>query len=133
MFCEKEEKYSCREVLAVLQKEPLCVVCLAEVGAPFCFLANSRAVYDRGSLNVYVSSLEEQMPGCPPERGTEVILRFICRLSDRERAAVSVRGSVKRVYEKEEKGDEICRQFPGGWPVWKICGITMRGRTISSL
>ena len=102
MFCEKEEKYSCREVLAVLQKEPLCVVCLAEVGAPFCFLANSRAVYDRGSLNVYVSSLEEQMPGCPPEKGTEVILRFICRLSDRERAAVSVRGSVEKVYEREE-------------------------------
>ena len=133
MFYEKEEKYSCREVLAVLQKEPLCVVCLAEVGAPFCFLANSRAVYDRGNLNVYVSSLEEQMPGCPPERGTEVILRFICRLSDRERAAVSVRGSVEKVYEREEKGDEKCRQFPGGWPVWKICGITMRGRTISSL
>lgn len=133
MFYEKEEKYSCWEVLAVLQKEPLCVVCLAEAGTPFCFLANSHAVYDRGSLNVYVSSLEEQMPGCPLEKGTEVILRFICRLSDRERAAVSVRGSVKRVYEKEEKGDEICRQFPGGWPVWKICGITMRGRTISSL
>ena len=133
MFYEKEEKYSCREVLAVLQKEPLCVVCLAEAGAPFCFLANSRAVYDRGSLNVYVSSLEEQMPGCPPEKGTEVILRFICRLSDRERAAVSVRGSVEMVYEREEIGDEICRQFPGGWPVWKICGITMRGRTISSL
>ena len=133
MFCEKEEKYSCREVLAVLQKEPLCVVCLAEVGAPFCFLAKSRAVYDRGSLNVYVSSLEEQMPGYPPEKGMEVILRFICRLSDRERAAVSVRGSVEKVYEREEKGDEICRQFPGGWPVWKICGITMRGRTISSL
>lgn len=134
MFYEKEEKYSCWEVLAVLQKEPLCVVCLAEVGTPFCFLANSHAVYDRGSLNVYVSSLEEQqMPGCPPEKGAEVILRFICRLSDREKATVSVRGSVEKVYEREEKGDEICRQFPGGWPVWKICGITMRGRTICSL
>ena len=134
MFYEKEEKYSCWEVLAVLQKEPLCVVCLAEAGTPFCFLANSHAVYDRGSLNVYVSSLEEQqMPGCPPEKGAEVILRFICRLSDREKATVSVRGSVEKVYEREEKGDEICRQFPGGWPVWKICGITMRGRTICTL
>ena len=133
MFYEKEEKYSCREVLAVLQKEPLCVVCLAEMDAPFCFLANSHAVYDRGGLNVYVSSMEEQMPGCPPEKGTEVILRYICRLSDREKATVSVRGSVEKVYEREEKGDEICRQFPGGWPVWEICGITMRGRTICSL
>ena len=134
MFYEKEEKYSCWEVLAVLQKESLCVVCLAEAGTPFCFLANSHAGYDRSSLNVYVSSLEEQqMPGCPPEKGAEVILRFICRLSDREKATVSVRGSVEKVYEREEKGDEICRQFPGGWPVWKICGITMRGRTICSL
>ena len=52
---------------------------------------------------------------------------------DRKHRTVSVRGSVEKVYEREEKGDEICRQFPGGWPVWKICGITMRGRTISSL
>ena len=103
-------------------------------------LKNDTAAYVREldlsleQLGAELSSLEEQqMPGCPPEKGAEVILRFICRLSDREKATVSVRGSVEKVYEREEKGDEICRQFPGGWPVWKICGITMRGRTICSL
>ena len=97
-----------------------------------CIRDSSHAVYDRGSLNVYLSSLEEQMPGCPLEKGTEVILRFICRLSDRERAAVSVRGSVKRVYEKEEKGDEICRQFPGGWPAVSYTHLDVYKRQRSS-